>query len=154
MKFVGFGPRDQKHPHRHIGNDVVVNDPPDRASPLALPGGPWKDDEIPQPSSSLGEPLVTSDEVDSSACRLKNFVKGKIRGASSAADMTFDVANSVRCLSLFMAPDPDDIVLGGTPEGRALSERSRHLVRAEIVQLELPGRGTQRHDFVVFGEAE
>ena len=70
--------------------------------------------------------------------------------------MIFDVEYLVWHLSQFMALEPGDVVLTGTPEGVALSGRFPYLQPGDVVELEIEGLGRQRHEMVetVLGRAD
>lgn len=56
-------------------------------------------------------------------------------------------------LSQYLALDPGDVVLTGTPEGVALSGRFPYLGAGDIVEVEIDGLGRQRQQMVAFEEA-
>lgn len=62
--------------------------------------------------------------------------------------MVFDVEFLVWHLSQYMALEPGDLVLTGTPEGVALSGRFPYLRAGDVVELEIEGLGRQRHEMV------
>ena len=62
--------------------------------------------------------------------------------------MIFDVEYLVWHLSQFMALEPGDVLLTGTPEGVALSGRFPYLQPGDVVELEIEGLGRQRHEMV------
>ena len=62
--------------------------------------------------------------------------------------MVFDVEYLVWHLSQYMALEPGDVVLTGTPEGVALSGRFPYLQPGDVVELEIEGLGRQRHEMV------
>jgi 2-keto-4-pentenoate hydratase/2-oxohepta-3-ene-1,7-dioic acid hydratase in catechol pathway len=62
--------------------------------------------------------------------------------------MLFDVEFIVWHLSQYMALEPGDLVLTGTPEGVALSGRFPYLRAGDVVEIEIDGLGRQRHEMV------
>ena len=74
-------------------------------------------------STPIGPWLVTTDDVDHRALRLRSWVNDEPRQDSSTADMIFGCPTIVRHLSQYLALEPGDVVLTGTPEGVALSGR-------------------------------
>jgi 2,4-didehydro-3-deoxy-L-rhamnonate hydrolase len=62
--------------------------------------------------------------------------------------MIFDVDYLLWHLSQFLALEPGDVVLTGTPEGVALSGRFPYLQPGDVVELEIEGLGRQRHEMV------
>ena len=79
--------------------------------------------------------------------RLRSWVNGEPRQDSSTADMIFDVETIVQHLSQYMALEPGDVILTGTPEGVALSGRFPYLQPGDVVELEIEGLGRQRQEF-------
>jgi 2-keto-4-pentenoate hydratase/2-oxohepta-3-ene-1,7-dioic acid hydratase in catechol pathway len=57
--------------------------------------------------------------------------------------MVFDVPTLVRHLSQYLALEPGDVVLTGTPEGVALSGRFPYLVPGDVVRIEIDRLGRQ-----------
>ena len=51
-------------------------------------------------------------------------------------------------LSQYMALEPGDLALTGTPEGVALSGRFPFLRAGDVVELEIDGLGRRRHEMV------
>jgi 2-keto-4-pentenoate hydratase/2-oxohepta-3-ene-1,7-dioic acid hydratase in catechol pathway len=97
--------------------------------------------------------LVTPDEVDHRKLGLRSWVNGEPRQDSSTADMIFDVDFIIWHLSQYMALEPGDLVLTGTPEGVALSGRFPYLSPGDVVEIEIDGLGRQRQIMRAFGEA-
>jgi 2-keto-4-pentenoate hydratase/2-oxohepta-3-ene-1,7-dioic acid hydratase in catechol pathway len=62
--------------------------------------------------------------------------------------MVFDVEFLIWHLSQYMALEPGDVVLTGTPEGVALSGRFPYLQPGDVVEIEIEGLGRQRHEMV------
>ena len=62
--------------------------------------------------------------------------------------MIFDVDYLLWHLSQYLALEPGDVVLTGTPEGVALSGRFPYLQPGDVVELEIDGLGRQRHEMV------
>jgi len=134
----------------HIAGYLVANDLSERTFQLDESGGQWSKGKSSPGFSPLGPWLVTADEVDPGALRLQSWVNGEPRQDSSTADLIFDVDYIVWHLSQYLALEPGDVVLTGTPEGVALSGRFPYLVAGDVVEIEITGLGRQRQ---VFGQA-
>jgi len=134
----------------HIAGYLVANDLSERTFQLDESGGQWSKGKSSPGFSPLGPWLVTADEVDPAALRLQSWVNGEPRQDSSTADLIFDVDYIVWHLSQYLALEPGDVVLTGTPEGVALSGRFPYLVAGDVVEIEITGLGRQRQ---VFGQA-
>jgi 2-keto-4-pentenoate hydratase/2-oxohepta-3-ene-1,7-dioic acid hydratase in catechol pathway len=88
--------------------------------------------------------------VDPASLQLRSWVNGEPRQDSSTADLIFDVDYLIWHLSQFLALEPGDLILTGTPEGVALSGRFPYLSAGDVVEIEIEGLGRQRQ---VFGQA-
>jgi len=132
----------------HVAGFVIADDLSERDFQLVQSGGQWSKGKCAPGFSPTGPWLVTPDEVDHRALRLRSYVNGEPRQDSSTADMVFDVEFLVWHLSQYMALEPGDLVLTGTPEGVALSGRFPYLRAGDVVELEIDGLGRQRHEMV------
>jgi 2,4-didehydro-3-deoxy-L-rhamnonate hydrolase len=132
----------------HMAGFVVADDLSERDFQLVVSGGQWSKGKCAPGFSPTGPWLVTPDEVDHRALRLRSSVNGEPRQDSTTADMIFDAEFLVWDLSQHMALEPGDLVLTGTPEGVALSGRFPYLRAGDVVELEIEGLGHQRHEMV------
>ncbi|MBF4636177.1 fumarylacetoacetate hydrolase family protein [Agreia pratensis] len=135
---------------RHIAGYVTANDLSERDFQLAESGGQWSKGKSAPGFTPLGPWLVTADEVDASELRLRSWVNGGARQDSTTADLIFDVDYLVWHLSQYLALDPGDVILTGTPEGVALSGRFPYIAQGDVVEVEIEGLGRQRQ---LFGQA-
>ncbi len=131
----------------YIAGYVTVNDLSERTFQLEMSGGQWSKGKSAPGFSPLGPWLVTPDEVDATTLRLRSWVNGEPRQDSNTSDMIFPVDYIVWHLSQFLALEPGDVVLTGTPEGVALSGRYPYLSAGDIVEIEIEGLGRQRQEF-------
>jgi 2,4-diketo-3-deoxy-L-fuconate hydrolase len=134
---------DDDDPLAYVAGFTVANDLSERTFQIEESGGQWSKGKCLPGSTPLGPWLVTPDDVDSSALRLRSFVNDQPRQDSTTADMIFDCASVVRHLSQYLALEPGDVVLTGTPEGVALSGRFPYLVPGDVVRIEIEGLGSQ-----------
>ncbi|QGH68480.1 fumarylacetoacetate hydrolase family protein [Pseudactinotalea sp. HY158] len=137
----------------HIAGYTVVDDLSERTFQLEVSGGQWSKGKCSPGFSPTGPVLVTADEVDAGNLRLRSWVNGEPRQDSVTADMIFDTRYIVWHLSQFMALEPGDLVITGTPQGVALSGRFPYLSAGDVVEVEIEGIGRQRHAFVEVGSA-
>ncbi|MFJ9421818.1 fumarylacetoacetate hydrolase family protein [Streptomyces sp. NPDC101249] len=128
----------------HIAGYTVVNDLSEREWQIERSGGQWSKGKSFPGFSPVGPWLVTADEVDPDALRLRSRVNGEPRQDSSTADMIFGVAEIVLRLSRFLVLEPGDLIMTGTPEGVALSGRFPYLAAGDVVEVEIDGLGRQR----------
>ncbi|QNE45578.1 fumarylacetoacetate hydrolase family protein [Glaciihabitans sp. INWT7] len=132
----------------HIAGFVAANDLSEREFQLELSGGQWSKGKSAPGFNPTGPWLVTPDEVDYRALRLRSWVNGESRQDSSTADLIFDVDHIIWHLSQFLTLEPGDLVLTGTPEGVALSGRFPYLKAGDVCEIEIDGLGRQRQLFV------
>jgi 2,4-diketo-3-deoxy-L-fuconate hydrolase len=132
----------------HVAGFVVANDVSERDFQLTVSGGQWSKGKCAPGFNPTGPWLVTPDEVDHHRLWMRSWVNGEPRQDSVTADMIFDVEFLVWHLSQYMALEPGDLVLTGTPEGVALSGRFPYLRAGDVVELEIGGLGRQRQRLV------
>jgi 2-keto-4-pentenoate hydratase/2-oxohepta-3-ene-1,7-dioic acid hydratase in catechol pathway len=130
----------------HVAGFVLCNDLSERAFQLEISGGQWGKGKSAPGFCPTGPWLVTPDEVDHRALRMRSWVNGESRQDSSTADMVFGVEHLVWDLSQYLALEAGDLVLTGTPEGVALSGRFDYLASGDVVELEIEGLGRQRQE--------
>jgi len=135
---------------QHIAGYTLANDLSERDFQLAESGGQWSKGKSSPGFTPLGPWLVTPDEFDPTEARLRSWVNGESRQDSTTTDMIFDTAHIVWHLSQYLALDPGDVILTGTPEGVGLSGRFPYLGAGDVVEVEIEGLGRQRQ---VFGQA-
>lgn len=128
----------------HVAGYTLVNDLSEREWQIERSGGQWSKGKSFPGFSPVGPWLVTADEIDPRALRLRSWVNGAPRQDSSTSDMIFDVAQIVWRLSQFLALEPGDLIMTGTPEGVALSGRFPYLSPGDVVEVEIDGLGRQR----------
>jgi 2,4-diketo-3-deoxy-L-fuconate hydrolase len=137
----------------HVAGFVVANDVSERDFQLEVSGGQWSKGKSSPGFCPLGPWLVTPDEVDHQNLGLRSWVNGELRQDSNTADQIFDVARVVHHLSQYLALEPGDLVLTGTPEGVALSGRFPYLTAGDVVEVEIDSLGRQRQSMVPFSKA-
>lgn len=135
----------------YVAGFVVGNDLSERAFQLEVSGGQWSKGKCAPGFSPVGPYLVPADEVDHGHLRLRSWVNGESRQDSSTADMIFGVEHLVWDLSQYLALEPGDLLLTGTPQGVALSGKFPYLRPGDVVELEIDGLGRQRQDVVAHG---
>ncbi|MBW1640601.1 fumarylacetoacetate hydrolase family protein [Microbacterium resistens] len=134
----------------HIAGYVVANDVSERAFQMEVSGGQWSKGKIAPGFNPTGPWLVTTDEVDVQNLRLRSFVNGEPRQDSNTNDMIFDVATIVHHLSQYVALEPGDLILTGTPQGVAFGGRFPYLRPGDVVEVDIEGLGGQRQEFVAW----
>lgn len=139
---------DEDDPLAYLAGFTIADDLSERTYQIEESGGQWSKGKCMPGSTPLGPWLVTPDDVDPQNLRLRSFVNEEPRQDSSTADMIFDCATIIRHLSRYLALEPGDVVLTGTPEGVALSGRFDYLKPGDVVRLEIDGLGSQQQPMV------
>ncbi|MGM1018862.1 MAG: fumarylacetoacetate hydrolase family protein [Actinomycetota bacterium] len=134
----------------HVAGFVVANDVSEREFQIEVSGGQWSKGKIAPGFNPTGPWLVTPDEVDHRSLGLRSFVNGEPRQDSNTSDMIFSVEHIVHHLSQYVALEPGDLILTGTPQGVALSGKYPYLAPGDVVEIEIDGLGRQRQDFVAW----
>ncbi|MGO4103925.1 fumarylacetoacetate hydrolase family protein [Leifsonia sp. YAF41] len=137
----------------HVAGFVTANDVSERDFQMTVSGGQWSKGKCAPGFNPTGPWLVTPDEVDFQNLSLKSWVNGEIRQDSTTADQIFDVKFIIWHLSQYLALEPGDLVLTGTPEGVALSGRFPYLAAGDVCEIEIEGLGRQRQEFVAHEKA-
>jgi len=131
-----------------VAGFVLTNDLSERSFQLEESGGQWSKGKCCPGFTPTGPWLVTPDELDHGSLALRSWVNGEPRQDSTTADMVFGVEHLVWNLSQYLALEPGDLLLTGTPEGVGLSGRFPYLHAGDVCELEIPGLGRQRQTFV------
>jgi 2-keto-4-pentenoate hydratase/2-oxohepta-3-ene-1,7-dioic acid hydratase in catechol pathway len=138
----------------HVAGFAVANDLSERTFQLELSGGQWSKGKAAPGFTPLGPWLVTPGEVDHHNLRLRSFVNGEPRQDSHTSDMIFGVEHIVWHLSQFLAFEPGDVILTGTPEGVALSGKYPYLQDSDVVEIDIEGLGRQRHTMHAYAKGK
>lgn len=119
-----------------IANDVTMRDYQYKTHQW-LQGKAW------DRSTPLGPWLVTPDEAgDPAALELRLTLNGEVRQQASTAQMMFDVAALISCVSEFTTLCAGDVLLTGTPGGVGFrSEPQVFLHPGDRVTVEITGLG-------------
>lgn len=133
---------------RHIAGYTIVDDLSERSFQLEVSGGQWSKGKCSPGFSPTGPYLVTPDEIEVGDLQLRSWINGEPRQDSNTSDMIFDVYTIVHHLSQYMALEPGDLIITGTPEGVALSGRFPYLRAGDVAEMDITGLGRQRHEFV------
>src|SRR5690606_1343421 len=100
----------------HVWGYMLANDVSLRDLQRAH-GGQWLKGKSIDRTLPIGPWLVTADEVDVTAVRLRCEVNGEVRQDASTGQMAFPVPRLIAELSFGMTIRPGDVLLTGTPSG-------------------------------------
>ena len=118
-----------------IVNDVTARDIQQRHQQWDLgknldgfcPMGPW---------------IVTADELDGRATRVRGWVNGELRQDTRTTDMLFDIPTLIETCSRGITLHPGDVIATGTPAGVGMGFSPPKWLRAgDVVRIEVDGIG-------------
>jgi 2-keto-4-pentenoate hydratase/2-oxohepta-3-ene-1,7-dioic acid hydratase in catechol pathway len=137
-----------------IAGYCVINDISERAFQLER-SGQWVKGKSCPGFSPVGPWLATSDEIeDVGNLPMRLWVNGEQRQDGSTATMIFTPTFIVHHLSQFMKLEAGDIISTGTPPGVGLGmDPPTYLKAGDVVELEIPGLGRQRQEFIAYSGA-
>lgn len=98
-------------------------------------------------SGALGPWLVPFEDPEQlDAARIVTRVNGEVRQDDRLARMMFPVREQIAYISTFMALEPGDIIVTGTPTGAgARFDPPRYLAPGDVVEITVNGIGTLRN---------
>ena len=98
-------------------------------------------------SGAMGPWLVPfTDPAQLDGACIKTRVNGELRQDDRLARMIFPIREQIAYISTFMALQPGDIIVTGTPTGAgARFDPPRYLVPGDVVEVEVNGIGTLRN---------
>ena len=131
----------------HVAGYFTANDISER-SWQKLGTGQWTKGKSAPGFCPIGPYLVTADEVpDPNALTLSLIRNGQVMQSASTADMLFHVTELLVYLTRFIAMQPGDILLTGTPEGvGAGMEPPQFLAPGDVIETEVEGLGAMRNE--------
>jgi 2-keto-4-pentenoate hydratase/2-oxohepta-3-ene-1,7-dioic acid hydratase in catechol pathway len=118
-----------------IVNDVTARDVQRRHQQWLLgksldtfcPMGPW---------------IVTADELDGSATRVRCWVNGELRQDASTRDLIFGIPALIESISAGVTLYPGDVIATGTPGGVGIGfSPPKFLASGDVVRIEIDGIG-------------
>ncbi|MGZ5899515.1 MAG: fumarylacetoacetate hydrolase family protein [Reyranella sp.] len=124
-----------------IVNDVTARDVQSRHQQWDLgksfdtfcPMGPW---------------IVTADELDGTATRVRCWVNGELRQDGLTQDMIFDIPTLIETCSRGIMLYPGDVIATGTPAGVGMGMKPpRYLGAGDVVRIAIDGVGVIENRF-------
>jgi len=90
----------------------------------------------------MGPWLVTADELDGTATRVRCWVNGVLRQDGRTTDLIFDIPTLIETCSRGITLYPGDVIATGTPAGVGMGLMPPTFLRAgDVVRIEIDGIG-------------
>lgn len=136
---------------KHIAGYVLCNDVSEREFQLERQGQ-WSKGKSCETFNPAGPWLVTPDEIpDPTNLGMVLKLNGKVLQNSNTEQMVYQPHFLVHYLSQFMVLEPGDLINTGTPPGVGLGQKPPFFLKeGDVMELEIPGLGTQRQNVVGF----
>jgi 2-keto-4-pentenoate hydratase/2-oxohepta-3-ene-1,7-dioic acid hydratase in catechol pathway len=97
----------------------------------------------------MGPWLVTADELDGNATRVRCWVNDELRQDAHTRDLIFDLPTLIETCSRGITLYPGDIIATGTPAGVGMGRVPPSWLRhGDVVRIEVDGLGTLSNRFV------
>ncbi len=97
----------------------------------------------------MGPWLVTADELDGQATRVRCWVNGELRQDGRTTDLIFDIPTLIETCSRGITLLPGDIIATGTPSGVGMGMKPPVFLKAgDAVRIEIDGIGVLENKFV------
>ena len=96
----------------------------------------------------MGPWIVTADEVDGCATRVRGWVNGTLRQDGQTRDMIFDIPTLIETCSRGITLYPGDVIATGTPSGVGMGMKPPQWLRSgDVVRVEIDGVGVIENRF-------
>jgi 2-keto-4-pentenoate hydratase/2-oxohepta-3-ene-1,7-dioic acid hydratase in catechol pathway len=100
----------------------------------------------------MGPWIVTADELDGRATRVRGWVNGELRQDGHTRDLIFDIPTLVETCSRGITLHPGDLIATGTPAGVGMGfTPPRWLRDGDVVRIEIDGLGAIENRFSAAG---
>jgi 2-keto-4-pentenoate hydratase/2-oxohepta-3-ene-1,7-dioic acid hydratase in catechol pathway len=145
---IGRGGRDiaRSRAMEHVFGYTVVNDV--SARDVQVRHGQWHLGKSFDTFCPMGPWIVTADEVDGRATRVRGWVNGELRQDGRTQDMIFDIPRLVETCSRGITLYPGDVIATGTPSGVGMGfSPPKWLRHGDVVRVEIDGVGVIENRF-------
>lgn len=118
-----------------VANDITMRD-------FQYKTHQWLQGKAWDRSTPLGPVIVTADEFDLGAARIKTIVNGTVVQDAPVNDLVFDVPTLIAQISTFTELEPGDVILTGTPGGVGYRRKPQLLLApGDVVTVVVDGIG-------------
>ena len=145
---IGRGGRDiaRARAMDHVFGYTVVNDV--TARDVQMRHQQWDLGKSFDTFCPMGPWIVTGDEVDGRATRVRGWVNGELRQDGLTRDMIHDIPALIETCSRGITLFPGDVIATGTPAGVGMGLKPPQWLNAgDVVRIEIDGVGTIENRF-------
>jgi 2-keto-4-pentenoate hydratase/2-oxohepta-3-ene-1,7-dioic acid hydratase in catechol pathway len=145
---IGRGGRDiaRARAMDHVFGYTVVNDV--TARDVQMRHQQWDLGKSFDTFCPMGPWIVTGDEVDGRATRVRGWVNGELRQDGLTRDMIHDIPALIETCSRGITLFPGDVIATGTPAGVGMGLKPPQWLKAgDVVRIEIDGVGTIENRF-------
>ncbi|CAN5744926.1 fumarylacetoacetate hydrolase family protein [soil metagenome] len=145
---IGRGGRNilRSHAMDHVFGYTVVNDV--TARDVQMRHQQWDLGKSFDTFCPMGPWIVTADEVDGRATRVRGWVNGTLRQDGQTRDMIFDIPTLIETCSRGITLYPGDVIATGTPSGVGMGLKPPQWLRSgDVVRVEIDGVGVIENRF-------
>ena len=146
---IGKGGRDIRREDAmdHVFGYTIVNDV--TARDVQMRHQQWDLGKSFDTFCPMGPWLVTADELDGQATRVRCWVNGEPRQDARTTDLIFDIPTLIETCSRGITLLPGDIIATGTPSGVGMGMKPpMFLKHGDRVRIEIDGIGVLENEFV------
>jgi 2-keto-4-pentenoate hydratase/2-oxohepta-3-ene-1,7-dioic acid hydratase in catechol pathway len=146
---IGLGGRNigRGNAMRHVFGYTVVNDV--TARDVQMRHQQWDLGKSFDTFCPMGPWIVTADQFDAGAARIRCWVNDELRQDGNTADLIFDIPTLVETVSRGITLYPGDVIATGTPAGVGMGMNpQRFLVNGDVVRVAIDGIGSIANRFV------
>ncbi len=145
---IGRGGRDiaRSHALEHVFGYTIVNDV--TARDVQMRHQQWDLGKSFDTFCPMGPWIVSSDELDGSATRVRGWVNGELRQDGSTKDLIHDIPTLIETCSRGITLYPGDVIATGTPAGVGMGLKPpQWLKHGDVVRVEIDGIGVIENRF-------
>ncbi|WP_077001855.1 fumarylacetoacetate hydrolase family protein [Variovorax sp. KK3] len=145
---IGRGGRDipRSHAMDHVFGYTIVNDV--TARDVQMRHQQWDLGKSFDGFCPMGPWIVTADEMDGRATRVRGWVNGALRQDGQTKDMIFDIPTLIETCSRGITLFPGDVIATGTPAGVGMGlDPPQWLGAGDVVRIEIDGIGVIENAF-------
>jgi 2-keto-4-pentenoate hydratase/2-oxohepta-3-ene-1,7-dioic acid hydratase in catechol pathway len=130
----------------HVFGYTVVNDV--TARDVQMRHGQWDLGKSFDTFCPMGPWIVTADEVDGRATRVRGWVNGALRQDGLTKDMIFDIPTLIETCSRGITLHAGDVIATGTPAGVGMGQTPPQWLKSgDLMRIEIDGIGVIENRF-------